>query len=1272
MLSEKIMPSDDIHVIRATGKGVTTIDLLPATISTLCHHLYISYNSIETMENVVQFKFLTNLSIESNIISRIESLYPLKMLTNLRILRMQGNPVCNLPLFAEHVKKLVPWLEKLNNVSLHKEESNQNKVDYIETERSLLQYLYFVTYVNSVLGVMKENPEIKEKEACEQVKHPSDEDFADVIRVEAKGLSPENYTAFLREYLIKEHKKTQELAHYVNLTNKRQVEIHRKRLVRISRAGWSDFVNDVHDLSNAALAIIGIGDGAASIASRSTTLSAISRQSDRKSVLSSLSKGRRRTNLTPTKQVDPVSGSDKDRKISEDEIDLIPKELRGRELDSDDPRYSPLEKRAKKSDSSGFTFEKTSHTDESARAGRRIRKCAIMHNEDDVMYDYNSDTLSKAKGSPIVINDQDYYSYSPLKSDSSRNTTPKKKTRKSLSTKKSSCKLSPSKKSKKSVNSANDGLSDESSDQTAASESVSTSVSGSATSTPKKKAKKSLSSKKSKKSSSSKSSKKSPSTINKGYKVDENGNIKERIDTLLSGSASASDSETSKSTPRKKVGKIVSPKKSRKSPSSKSGKKTRSTADRDIKVDEYGNIVDVSDSSVSESATSTPNKRVGNLVSPRKSKESLSSKTGKKSTSAADKGIKVDEYGNIVDATGGLVSESAVSTPKRKTGKSSSSKKSSSSRSSKKSSPVKSCQLNNFGNVGDFGKAFGSNVSTGRGSLESNRDVFLDASAGLIGTSPTKSPLYGVSEVGKGKNILGVPLASDVTPKKTKKAVKSSSAKKGKKSASLKKSGKSTPTVGSEATKSERGTESESGKKKSSVKKARRTSSTKKAKKSSSSSKKSKSVSRGSEGTISSSGKGKVSGTQDENTEELFLGSPLNGKGGVALKVHGASNQTNGVPSSTPGSPSLLRSNHSLSSFIKEEALANKLNQGVRSGGNSLLDEYAMISSNPAVMMNSSEMERHQLDEFSGKSDDLALSRINPSSQRIKAHGSLQALSIDANIDDIGSFSQISEHDSLYDLPFERNNTEDVPPVGKNRVTISAHIDNPSRYTGVGTSGRTPPKSILKGQNQKHISFEDFMFERTGLLPLPKLAAKFFKIWKYKFNVVLRHVHFINTKPSMNSSDLQLKDLGSSIRGNSNTDTRTFFRELNHVPLHAYKREDIIQIISTRHDIQRQIEMQKDYNRALKTRLEQIRREAKAVSKLKERYSNSRFAHSQPKNKDYFYKTEYLSTQMSTGSSPSRRGNLFLRSDDTGDIMSRAQSGTLTHMDQLRLRPSFQ
>ena len=56
-LSSLLKPSTKPMTLRATGAGVNTIDLLPPS-KTGCLSLYISYNSISSLENISQFKNL--------------------------------------------------------------------------------------------------------------------------------------------------------------------------------------------------------------------------------------------------------------------------------------------------------------------------------------------------------------------------------------------------------------------------------------------------------------------------------------------------------------------------------------------------------------------------------------------------------------------------------------------------------------------------------------------------------------------------------------------------------------------------------------------------------------------------------------------------------------------------------------------------------------------------------------------------------------------------------------------------------------------------------------------------------------------------------------------------------------------------------------------------------------------------------------------------------------------------------------------------------------
>ena len=63
---------------------------------------------------IKQFKKLKELLMDFNEISRIEDLQPLSTLKNLTVLHIEGNPVCNLPLWDLHLLTFCPKLRVLN------------------------------------------------------------------------------------------------------------------------------------------------------------------------------------------------------------------------------------------------------------------------------------------------------------------------------------------------------------------------------------------------------------------------------------------------------------------------------------------------------------------------------------------------------------------------------------------------------------------------------------------------------------------------------------------------------------------------------------------------------------------------------------------------------------------------------------------------------------------------------------------------------------------------------------------------------------------------------------------------------------------------------------------------------------------------------------------------------------------------------------------------------------------------------------------------------
>jgi len=178
--------------LRATGSGVTEIDVLPKNLSD-SKILYISDNNISKLDNIEQFKHLEVLSINSNRIKWIEELYRLSELKKLTNCSLIGNPVTELPMWNIHILKVCPSIKILNGKRV-----GQYDYGIIDQEKVFLDYCTQIFVMNMALSVLVDSYE-NAFNLCFPV--PSDiNDFYYMIRKKFSGNSPSEYLSKLGEY----------------------------------------------------------------------------------------------------------------------------------------------------------------------------------------------------------------------------------------------------------------------------------------------------------------------------------------------------------------------------------------------------------------------------------------------------------------------------------------------------------------------------------------------------------------------------------------------------------------------------------------------------------------------------------------------------------------------------------------------------------------------------------------------------------------------------------------------------------------------------------------------------------------------------------------------------------------------------------------------------------------------------------------------------------------------------------------------------------------
>lgn len=186
-LSSKIRSLQRSDQLQATGCGITEIDVLSSEFHQI-RSLYLSYNSITNIININQFQNLEILLIQFNCLSTISDLKPLHSLSRLRILRIEGNPVTNLPLYDVHAFYICKSLEKLDSKSL--EECYKNKFqsqqlfDFLKREESYLRCCFIISSSISFLSSKFTNTPFEMQDY---------NDFSHSMRFSTHHKTPETY-----------------------------------------------------------------------------------------------------------------------------------------------------------------------------------------------------------------------------------------------------------------------------------------------------------------------------------------------------------------------------------------------------------------------------------------------------------------------------------------------------------------------------------------------------------------------------------------------------------------------------------------------------------------------------------------------------------------------------------------------------------------------------------------------------------------------------------------------------------------------------------------------------------------------------------------------------------------------------------------------------------------------------------------------------------------------------------------------------------------------
>ncbi|OHT03459.1 hypothetical protein TRFO_06715 [Tritrichomonas foetus] len=198
--------------LRATGEKITEIDVLKPFL-TQALKLYVSNNSIRTIETIGQFKSLEVLLISYNLITYIEDLYPLSALDKLTVLNIEGNPVCHLPLYSIHILILCPKLKELDGKKVgdliyKKKYSEDDLLDILDSENSLLHAIMIADIINeNLLSVPARSIESIDELLAERYPPNLVKERYNVIRKRCRDMKTFDYLSKLRTILIQKHQR---------------------------------------------------------------------------------------------------------------------------------------------------------------------------------------------------------------------------------------------------------------------------------------------------------------------------------------------------------------------------------------------------------------------------------------------------------------------------------------------------------------------------------------------------------------------------------------------------------------------------------------------------------------------------------------------------------------------------------------------------------------------------------------------------------------------------------------------------------------------------------------------------------------------------------------------------------------------------------------------------------------------------------------------------------------------------------------------------------
>lgn len=255
-LSSKIEKTDQTYSVRATSKGITKIDLVPPKFLH-CSVLFISHNSIHTLRNVDQFRCLTRLMAEYNNICHLKDLEPLKNIPNLYELRLEGNPVCRIPLWDFYVIELCKNLMLLNGKAVRKKVKFKEELEYcdeytnlniplvLHLEQEMISSLFYseiaykiVNRVNSVFKLRTNSTKNKQNffrdkiidVTRKELISANKKEYITKIKSESPTQDVDQYFQYIEKLLLKKYVIYQKIFPNWNRMAEQLLQLHQERV----------------------------------------------------------------------------------------------------------------------------------------------------------------------------------------------------------------------------------------------------------------------------------------------------------------------------------------------------------------------------------------------------------------------------------------------------------------------------------------------------------------------------------------------------------------------------------------------------------------------------------------------------------------------------------------------------------------------------------------------------------------------------------------------------------------------------------------------------------------------------------------------------------------------------------------------------------------------------------------------------------------------------------------------------------------------------------